>query len=320
MAWRKRRESRLLFLLSALVLGMTGMTTPAMAVAESTAEPSFLYKLSDYNGIMASSGVRMFSDAVNEELFVLDGGTIRIFNQAGMEVYRINDDGSLGSLTDSVVTKEGDIIALSFDQRGYFLIKCNYRGELTTRMELQNVPGAIQAGGFRPTFLAYREGHLYLVDSAMMVIVTDEQGRFEQSIDLFDAAGLPEKKRGNVDMMGFSIDREGSMFFTVPAEFCAFKRSPDGSLASFCQRGSGPGKFNIAAGIVSDDSGYIYVSDKLKSAVLIFDKEFKFVNQMGYRGAGPYGLIVPMEMAVLGNKLYVSQGAGQGVSVFSITH
>jgi len=116
------------------------------------------------------------------------------------------------------------------------------------------------------------------------------------------------------------VDREGSILFTIPTEFCAYKLSPKGVLASFCQRGSGPGKFNIAAGIVSDDSGYIYVSDKLKSAVLIFDNEFNFLNQMGSRGGGPYGFVIPMEMAVLGDRLYVSQGAGQGVSVFSITH
>jgi DNA-binding beta-propeller fold protein YncE len=245
---------------------------------------------------------------------------IRIFNEAGMEVYRINDDGGLGSISACVVDKEGNIIALSYDQRGYFLIRCNYRGELSTRIELKNVPSSIQAG-FNPSFLAYREGHLYLADSgSMTVVVTNEQGIFEKSMDLLGEASFPEKKRGNIDMMGFSVDREGSMLFTVPAEFCAYKRSPDGGLSSFCQRGSGPGKFNVAAGIVSDDSGYIYVSDKLKSSVLIFDDDFKFVHQIGSRGGGPYGFIVPMEMAVLGNKLYVSQGAEQGVSVFSITH
>jgi DNA-binding beta-propeller fold protein YncE len=281
---------------------------------------SFLYKLSDYNGIIPFSGVRMFTDRANGEIYVFDGGMIRIFNEAGMEVYRFNDDGSLGSLADGVVDKEGNIIALAYDQRGYFLVRCNYRGELTARLDLKNVPSAFQTG-FNPTSLAYREGHFYLADGASMkIVVTDEQGLFERGIDLFDVADFPKKKRGNIDMMGFSVDREGSILFTVPAEFCAFKLSPEGGLASFCQRGSGPGKFNIAAGIVSDDSGYVYVSDKLKSAVLIFDKDFKFLQQVGYRGVGPYGLIVPMEMAVLGNRLYVSQGAEQGVSVFSITH
>jgi DNA-binding beta-propeller fold protein YncE len=281
---------------------------------------SFLYKLSDFNGIVPFSGVKMFPDVVHNEVYVLDGGMIRIFNQAGMEVYRFNEDGSLGSLSSSVVDTEGNIIALAYDAKGYFLIRCNYRGDLTSRFELKNIPSAFQTG-FTPSSLAYRKGHFYLADSgSMKIAVTDEQGLFERGIDLLDVAGFKQKNRGNFEMMGFSVDREGSILFTVPAEFCAYKLSPDGALASFCQRGSGPGKFNIAAGIVSDDSGYIYVSDKLKSSVLIFDNEFKFINQLGARGYGPFGFIVPMDMAVLGDKLYVAQGAGQGVSVFSITH
>lgn len=317
MARRNHRERRLLICMIMCMLNLTAQTVPATAAA---LDVSFLYKLSDYNGVIPFSGVKMFSDGAFNEMYVLDGGMIRIFNKSGMEVYRINDDGSLGSIAACVVDKEGNIIALSYDQRGCFLLRCNFRGELIARMELQGVPGTIRSG-FNPSFLSYRDGHLYLADSAtMMVVVTDEQGRFEQAIDLFDAADFPERKRSNVDMMGFSVDEKGEILFTVPTEFCAYKRAPDGEVVSFCQRGSGPGKFNIAAGIVADDKGYIYVSDKLKSAVLIFDDEFKFVDQMGYRGVGPYGLIVPMEMAVLGDKLYVSQGAEQGVSVFSITH
>jgi len=264
--------------------------------------------------------VKMFSDVVFNEMYVLDGGTIRIYNQAGMEVYRFNDDGSLGNIYGCVVDKDGNIIALVYDQSKYFLIRCIYRGDLAARLELKNIPSDVQAG-FRPTFLAYREGHLYLADSgSMTVLVTDEQGVFEQSIDLLDATGLPKTRRGSTDMMGFSVNREGSIFFTIPTEFCAYRRSPNGEVTSYCQRGSAAGKFNVAAGIVSDDSGYIYVSDKLKSSVLIFDNNFKFLRQLGYRGYGPYGMIIPEEMAVLGNKLYVSQGAEQGVSVFSITH
>jgi DNA-binding beta-propeller fold protein YncE len=286
---------------------------------------SFLYKLSDNNGTIPFDSVKVSADRWHHELYVIDGGdsSVRIFNETGMEVYRINDDGSLGSIADGVVDKEGNFIALAYKGQEYSVIRCNYRGEFLASLALKNIPGAFQAG-FYPTALAYREGHLYLADKvSMKVLVTDEEGLFEQGIDLFDVLGFTKnakKKKGDIDMSGFSVDREGDILFTVPVEFCAYKLSPGGNISSFCQRGGGPGRFNIASGIASDDNGYIYVSDKLKSAVLIFDKDFSFLHQIGHRGIGPGGLIVPMDMAVLGDKLYVTQSAGQGVSVFSIGH
>lgn len=313
-----RRSLRRGAIIIAAMVFASALSLPAFGDGISA---SFLYKLSDYNGIIPFDGAKLFADSAHREMYVLDDGFVRIFNDYGMEVDQINNDyGSLGSLTDGVIDKDGNIITLEYDQRGNYLARHNYRGEHTVRLELKNVPSAFQKG-FSPTALAYREGHFYLADRASMkIVVTDEQGLFEKGIDLFDVADFPKKKRGDIDMMGFSVDRAGNILFTVPVEFCAYKLSPEGHLASFCERGGAPGRFNIAAGIVSDDSGYVYVSDKLKCAVLIFDKGFKFVKQVGYRGGGPFGLIVPMNMAVLGDKLYVAQGAGQGVSVFSITH
>jgi hypothetical protein len=60
--------------------------------------------------------------------------------------------------------------------------------------------------------------------------------------------------------------------------------------------------------------------ERLRSVVMIFDREFRFLKEFGYRGDKPGNLIRPSELA-LGNsgKLYVTQLRNRGVSVFSIT-
>ena len=60
--------------------------------------------------------------------------------------------------------------------------------------------------------------------------------------------------------------------------------------------------------------------ERLRSVVMVFDKEFRFLKEFGYRGDKPGNLIRPNEVAV-GNagKIYVTQVRNRGVSVFSVT-
>lgn len=91
-----------------------------------------------------------------------------------------------------------------------------------------------------------------------------------------------------------------------------------GTLEIFGLAGSGPGKFGVVAGIAPENDGdFIYVADRLRSTVLVFDKALNFVSEFGFRGYGPGSLIVPDDI-VLDNdgKIYVSQGGNRGVSVF----
>jgi DNA-binding beta-propeller fold protein YncE len=73
-------------------------------------------------------------------------------------------------------------------------------------------------------------------------------------------------------------------------------------------------------GIASDDKGYIYVTDQLKSVVMIFDKDFRFQVQFGYRGNNRDNLIAPQQLEVLGDKLFVNQARKRGISVFRISY
>jgi DNA-binding beta-propeller fold protein YncE len=82
-----------------------------------------------------------------------------------------------------------------------------------------------------------------------------------------------------------------------------------------------PGRFGILAGIAIDSRGNLLVLDKLKSAVMAFDKDFNFVTAFGYRGARPGNLIVPDGLAIdRRDRLYVTQARKRGVSVFALAY
>jgi hypothetical protein len=136
-----------------------------------------------------------------------------------------------------------------------------------------------------------------------------------------DLAEIAEKDRDNINMGGFSVDPQGNMLFTIPVLFSAFRLTPDGKLSAFGTPGSAPGKFNLVKGIVADDMGYVYVADQLKSVIQIYDQNFRFLRQFGYRGREPQNLIAPNNLVLdAQNRLYVSQLAQRGVSVFKINH
>jgi DNA-binding beta-propeller fold protein YncE len=91
-------------------------------------------------------------------------------------------------------------------------------------------------------------------------------------------------------------------------------------VESFGGPGNLPGKFNVVGSIASDDKGFIYVADLLKSVVMVFDKDFNFQMQFGYRGNERGNLNVPLQVVVMNDKLFVNQARSRGVSVFLIAY
>jgi hypothetical protein len=167
-----------------------------------------------------------------------------------------------------------------------------------------------------------RNGLLYFASVGVgRVIVTEPDGRFREYIDLISRLELEEaQKAAGVEIVGFWVAEDGSMFFTVPVLFKVFKLSPDKELSAFGRPGSAAGQFGVLAGVVTDSRGNVLVADKLKCVVMAFDKDFQFLAEFGYRGARPQNLIVPDDIAIDKNDhLFVTQGRRRGVSVFALT-
>jgi DNA-binding beta-propeller fold protein YncE len=305
-----------------------------LALAEVTA--SFRYSLSNFEGPVLSQWAKLTVDSQRNEIYALHQrkNDIRIFDEHGMEIFVFAE--GFGSAADIAIGEDGDIFVLSRGYQTSTVHLLNFRGEEVAEISLQNVPSTFSK--FAADRLVHRNSSLYLVDSgSMRVLVVDEAGRFEKSYDLsrvikpfvpredrqreLSISDWRKRKLEDIDLNGFTVDNEGNIFFTVPVLFSAFKLSPRGELRRFGKSGSAKGKFGVVSGIATDDMGYIYVSDRLRSVVMVFDRNMIFQTEFGYRGNQPSNLLVPDDLAIdsLGN-VYVGQAANRGVSVFKVVH
>jgi hypothetical protein len=287
---------------------------------------TFLYNLSNFTGPISYNWPRVRVDRQTNETYVVYQNLIRIFNQRGMEIYNFGDELDLGSIVDLALEPDGNILLLSHKwseltrKIDYEITRCNYRGEPISRIEMKKLPADLSQ--FLPNCMVYQKDNLYLASlSSMVVVVIDTNGVFREVYNVFPLLELEEKEKADAMMVGFSVDTGGDIFFTIPTVFKAFKLSPDRKITFFGKPGSGPGRFNIVAGIVPDNTGNILVVDKLKCAIMIYDNHFKFLGQFGSRGWNRGSLIAPDEIDIDSqNRIYVTQAGKKGVSVFKITY
>lgn len=255
-------------------------------------------------------------DAYAREVFVVGYGLVRVFNPAGMEVFRFGEDAEVGSIRGVAALESGDLVLLALKDGRTSLLRANFRGEVVGRLELTGVPERFR--DFGANRLLYADRKLFLVDeTSMRLVVATESGVHVASYDLAELIGSADE-RDDLGVSGCGVDRSGRFLFTVATKFRALVLSPDGTLRGFGRPGGAPGLFNVVSGVGADDDGRIYVVDSLKAAVLVFDPQFKFLGEFGYRGSGPGNLLQPTALVVGGDKVYVSQGGTRGVSVFRI--
>jgi DNA-binding beta-propeller fold protein YncE len=310
--------SRLVFTLCLFIFSLGVFSNSVFAGIET----SFLYSLSNFSGPVKYRWANVLVDLTRNEVYVVDssGKDIRIFNDQGMEIFRFDEDLSLGQVIDLAVKEDGNILVLSKTGQNTTIIVCDFRGRPKSELELKDLPSSFS--GFSPHRLVYKKGLLYLLDvRAMKIVVTEPNGTFRKGYEIFSLLQIEDKKRGDTQIEGFAVDQEGNILFTIPVLFSAFRLSPEGQIWGFGRAGGAPGGFNIAAGIAADHRGYYYVADRLKSAVIVFDRNLRFVKEFGYRGFRPDNLIAPKDLAVdAEGRLYVSQVKVKGISVFKITY
>lgn len=284
--------------------------------AELTA--SYLYNLSDFNGPKPYSGARIAVDEHRNEMYVMSGESVNVFNASGMEIFRFDHDPNLGTVYDAAVHGGGDLFLLALKERRPIIVRANFRGEPVSTIGLKGLPQ--QLAQFAPDTILLREEKLFLASlSAMQLVVTDLDGRYLKHVDLAEKIGLTEQERNDSGIGSINFDREGNILFTIPVMAKVYRLEKEEQLTSFGKRGSGPGKFGVIGGVAADGDGNLLVADTLRCAIIMFDKNFKFIREFGGRGFGPGNLIGPNDIVIDGNnRAYVSQIRNRGVSVFQI--
>jgi hypothetical protein len=292
-------------------------------LAKAGVKASYLYNLSNFTGPIRYSAPRVAMDVERNEVSVLYQNNVRVFNENGMEIYQFGDDFDLGHIVDVSTDHDGNVLLLAYSappENTYKIVRCDFRGEPTGTIALTNLPS--QFSSFTPHRMIYRNGKFYMANFInLKIVTTDANGVFKEGFDLFSLIGLQEKDRGNVEIGGFSVADDGSMLFTIPVLFTAYRLYPNGKLDYFGRPGGAPGRFNIVAGIALDSKGNYLVADKLKCTVMVFDKNFNYVTQFGFKGARPGNLIIPDDLAIdKADRVYITQYGRRGVSVFKMTY
>jgi hypothetical protein len=288
----------------------------------------YRYGLANFSGLLKTFQAKLAVARKANEVFVFDPvkKDIHIFNEHGMEIFSLGEEDEFAWLRDFAVDEESNVYVLFRDFRNNGIPKYNFRGDLVDRIKVQNVTAQFE--DFDPSLIVFRQNRLYLVDvDSLRIVVLDQQGVFQTGYAVMPQVReiglsiLMKKKQKNpiLEMFGFNVDDQGNMFFTEPMIASVFRLRPDGQLDYFGKAGSSPGQFGVVSGVAIDEQGYIYVSDRLRCVVMVFDKDFNFVNEFGYRGYGPSNLIVPSDVAVANGNIFVSQAAYRGVSCYRIT-
>lgn len=295
------------------------LATP-LGTTRADAQPirsGFLYVLSGFTGAIRQNWSRVTVDRDRNEVYALFQNTVRVFNESGMEVYAFAEDSQVGGIARITAVEGGDLLAQVYREGRLALARLTFRGEWIGEIVPHGVPPAFE-GAASHGAMRYRAGRIYLGDLVgMRVVVLDLSGACVATFDLAEKLGEAER-RDDLGIRGFNVDGQGNVLFTVQPLFKAYVLSPEGEIKAFGTRGSAPGKFNVVSGIARDDAGNYYVADILKSAVLVFDPEFRFLREFGYRGGGESNLSAPEDLEIGAGKLFVSQHARQGVSVFRI--
>jgi DNA-binding beta-propeller fold protein YncE len=306
--------------LSSIISAAILLLALCSANAEAELRASYLYTFSNFNGRIPLTWPGLSIDRERGEIYVIKEGAVSVFNSIGMEIYRFGDDRALGVINDVAVEKDGRILVLSSKgTQDYSILRCNFRGELQKTVELKGVPE--EYSRVRPNRLAYWNGEIYLADfTARKIVVIDGDGKFVDGYDVGAILAKEEKPGSENNMVGFNVDRDGNMLFTVPTLFAAFRLSRGHKVESFGSPGNVDGKFNVVGGIAADDKGYIYVADILKSTVMVYDKDFKFQMQFGHRGNDRDSLVAPEQVQVINDKIIVNQARNKGVSVFRMNY
>jgi hypothetical protein len=287
---------------------------------------TYLYHLSNFVGTVPYQMPHVRVDNVNHEIYVMASTGIKIFNYSGMEIYNFNRQyNRLNEFNnDFAVDDEGRIFFLTSnynpltDKKTYSLGNRNYMMMPHESIELTGIPPELI--NVAPSRLVYHQGFLYLGDTdGMQVIVIDRQGRYQKHFDL--KVAFPENSdKEDVVMSDFAVDRDGSILFTAPVIGSAYRVSPNGAVTIISRRGSGRGKFGIPSSIIADAKGNYLVADRLKSCIIVFNKDLKCIAEFGFRGPNPENITGPTNLAIDDlNRLYVSQLAFKGVSVFQLS-
>ncbi|HKZ75512.1 MAG TPA: hypothetical protein VJ259_02490 [Actinomycetota bacterium] len=280
--------------------------------------------LSDFTGPVRVGEARIAIDGANREVFVGEARDVRVFNDAGMAVFKFQIASGLGAIRDLAVLPSGEILALAYDLSApgdrprFVLARHDYRGGLRGEVALTGIPA--EFADILPNRMVFRKDRLVLASTMQLLAVEAMlDGTFVRGWDLGKILEIADEDRSTVEISGLNVDPEGNLLLTCAVLFRAFVVSRDGTVSSWGKAGAAPGTFGNIGGIAADGSGHTFVVDKLRGVISVFDEKFRFQMEFGGDPSRPGRLGRPSEVVHDGaGRLYVTQVGRGGVWTFDI--
>lgn len=143
---------------------------------------------------------------------------------------------------------------------------------------------------------------IYAIDSDQNAVIVIHNGKSDKTIKLAD-----------VTPVAVAVDNSGTVWVLDKKKYRVIKLDvPNGKIvSSFGSEGSGDGQFDSPSDIQISTSGKIYVADKGRDSVQIFDSEGKFVSAIK-KLSSPISIALDTQ-----ENLYVLESSSNTVSMYS---
>ena len=152
----------------------------------------------------------------------------------------------------------------------------------------------------------------FIVDRQARIQRLDKDGKY------LSGWRMPEWAQGKP--VGISIGPDGNVWVPDTHYHRVIVYTVDGKeVKRFGTRGNAPGEFDLTADVAWDAEGNVYVAEYgQNNRVQVFDRDLKFVRQIGRTGQGDGELSRPQSIVVSGKMLYVADACNNRIAVFSL--
>jgi DNA-binding beta-propeller fold protein YncE len=247
--------------------------------------------------------IKISVDRKHNEIYVMAGKTIAIFDNEGSELFWFNIKNEFHSLQ---ISSNGDIYTASNSGISVF----NYRGVFKKKLDLSSIPNfeTIQIGAMH----IGQDNRIYVGENKGRIIILDLNGKF---LHQFGKKGRAEGELLNFTKIATGKDR---IYVLDPQLF---------KISVFDKSGKFLFRFGILSGLAGGFSmpvgmevheEMIYVMDINRMVAIAFDKDGKFQFEFGGEANGQQ-FLWPRDINVDNDgKIYVADGGNKMVQVYKV--
>ena len=216
-----------------------------------------------------------------------------------------DEPGQLMSLSGMSISKDRQILLADTDKGvvKFFVAEAGMPMEVIPKSAMRVF---VQSDGEIPIFvnkLAWNgKDTIYGVDADQEAVDVVRNDKLEKQIKFAD-----------VTPIAVAVDAEGSLWILDKKKYRVIKLDAEGKIIfSFGSEGTGEGQFDSPTDLVISPAGKIYVSDKRRNWVQIFDKDGKLLSAVRKLGDSVSIAVDAQE------NLYVLDNATKNISMYSV--